>query len=72
MRKPVKRAGKGAATKPEDRDNFPAGRAWERIEQFRLARGLGEVATPVTAKPKRSAPSANPLKPAVKKTTKGK
>jgi len=47
MRKPAKKGSKA----PVEEATFPAGRAWERIEQFRIARGLQSPIQPASTKP---------------------
>ncbi len=58
MRKPSKKG-----VKPEQSDSFPAGRAWERIEQFRISRGLEAPPKPAGAKPVKKAKTIQPIKP---------
>jgi hypothetical protein len=67
MRKPPKSPrSKKASKAPAEEENFPAGRAWERIKQFRISRGLDSPGTPPGAKPVKLTKTSRPAK---KRTT---
>ena len=65
MRNPKSPQGKGPATGPPPK----GGRAWARVVQFAVARGLPVAATPEAENTDQAAPSS--AKPALKRVRKG-